>query len=270
MADEAGGWRLEEIAHVLDEPVAPRDVPSVLDRPPSRDVSIHWIVEGWPRDVERAINSFRAIRGERSVQSVVVDVSGGDLGELGESVEVIRLPAGTGWAAARNAGLKRSMGRTIWVMDGSIEATGDVFGPVEAALADPQVGIAGPFGLVTHDLREFEEVLRPGACDAIQGYVMAMRREVLTAVGLFDEKFTWYRSADLDYSFRVKDLGLRTVVVPVPVTRHQHRVWTTTEPAERERRSKRNFYRFLDRWRDRWDLVLEGEPSGSGTPKPEG
>jgi hypothetical protein len=38
-------------------------------------------------------------------------------------------------------------------------------------------------------------------------------------------------------------------------------MWFETPPAQRAAWSKRNFYRFLDRWRDRWDLVLSGEPS---------
>ena len=32
----------------------------------------------------------------------------------------------------------------------------------------------------------------------------------------FDEKFRWYRTADIELSFRVKDRGLRTEVVPCP------------------------------------------------------
>ena len=116
-----------------------------------------------------------------------------------------------------------------------------------------------PFGIVTPDLREFDATDGPEA-DAIEGYCMAFRREILTTAGLFDEKFRWYRTADIEYSFRIKDLGLRAVVVPVPVERHEHRMWFQTPPAERARWSKRNFYRFLDRWRDRYDLTVAGEP----------
>jgi GT2 family glycosyltransferase len=87
-----------------------------------------------------------------------------------------------------------------------------------------------------------------------------MRREVAAEAGLFDEKFRWYRTADIEFSFRVKDSGLRTEVVDVPVTRHEHRMWFETDPSERAKWSKRNFYRFLDRWRDRWDLVLDSRP----------
>ena len=115
---------------------------------------------------------------------------------------------------------------------------------------------------MTHDLREFEESPAPGPCDAIEGYCMAMRRELLIATGGFDEKFRWYRTADIELSFRVKDRGLGTEVVPIPVERHAHRMWFETEPAERAKWSKRNFYRFLDRWRDRWDLVLDPRAPG--------
>jgi cysteinyl-tRNA synthetase len=89
---------------------------------------------------------------------------------------------------------------------------------------------------------------------------MAFRRDMLAKAGLFDEKFKWYRTADIEYSFRVKDTGARTVVVPVPATKHEHRMWFNTEPEDRARLSKRNYYRFLDRWRDRWDLCVAPKP----------
>jgi GT2 family glycosyltransferase len=85
---------------------------------------------------------------------------------------------------------------------------------------------------------------------------MAVRREVLGRVGAFDERFRFYRTADIELSFRIRDAGLRALVVPVPVRRHEHRMWTHTDPAERERLSKRNFYRFLERFRGRTDLLV--------------
>ena len=262
VVDEPGGWRLEPIevpAEDVRRPLRAHDVGSVLDEPATADVSIHWVVEGWPLDVRRAIDSFRANAGGRDVHYVVADVTGEPDATWGDDVEVVRLEPGTGWGAARNAGLKRSRGRIVLAMDGSVEATGDVLGPLEAALADPTVGVCGPFGIVTPDLREFDATEGPEA-DAIEGYCMAFRREILTEAGLFDEKFRWYRTADIEYSFRIKDLGLRAVVVPVPVERHEHRMWFQTPPADRARWSKRNFYRFLDRWRDRYDLTVSGEP----------
>ena len=118
------------------------------------------------------------------------------------------------------------------------------------------------------DLRTFEEAPGPGACDAVEGYLMAFRRDVVAAVGGFDEKFRWYRTADIEWSFRVKEAGMRCEVVDVPVVKHAHRMWFETDPATRAKWSKRNFYRFLDRFRDRWDLVLAGEPHDHETRRP--
>ncbi len=262
--EPGGGWRIEPAAPPAPEEtmlrVPARDVATLLDRPAAFDVSLHWVVEGWPEDVERGIASFRTNAAGRLLQFVVADVTGEDPARWGTDVEVVSLEDGTGWGAARNAGLRRSLGDTVLVLDGSIEATGDVLGALETTLADGGIGICGPFGIVTEDLRQFDEAPGPGDCDAIEGYLMAMRRELLTRVGLFDEKFTWYRTADIELSFRVKDRGLRTVEVPVPVTKHEHRMWFETDPATRAKWSKRNYYRFLEKFRGRYDLCVHPNP----------
>jgi cysteinyl-tRNA synthetase len=261
IVDEPGGYRLERPSVQASPRVRgrPIDVVSVLEDEPDMDVSVQWVCEGWPEDIERAIAGFRANEGGRSVQYVVTDVTDREPSAWGDDVEVVWLEEGTGWGAARNAGLKRTRGRTVLVMDGSVEPTGDVFGPIESALSDAEVGVCGPFGIVTHDLRQFDEA-SGGDVDAIEGYLMALRRETLLAAGLFDEKFRWYRTADIEFSFRVRDLDGRATVVDLPVTKHEHRMWFNTKPEDRARWSKKNFYRFLDRFRDRWDLLVDPLP----------
>ncbi|HEU4355047.1 MAG TPA: glycosyltransferase [Actinomycetota bacterium] len=261
IVDSSEGPRLEPLAPAEEARVTPSEVVSILGETPTMDASVHWVVEGWPEDVARALAGFRSNEGGHTVQYVVADVTETDPAVYGEGVEVVRLEPGTGWGAARNAGLKRSRGRTVLVMDGSVEPTGDVLGPLEAALADPTVGVCGPFGIVSHDLRSFEDSRGPDV-DAIEGYLMAFRRDVLRDAGLFDERFKWYRTADIECSFRVRDLGLRALVVDVPVSRHEHRMWHQTDPTERDRLSKRNYYRFLERFRGRTDLLLEPEGTG--------
>jgi GT2 family glycosyltransferase len=90
---------------------------------------------------------------------------------------------------------------------------------------------------------------------------MAFRREALRAVRGFDRRFRFYRNADLDLSFAIRDAGWRAVQTePLPVVRHEHRGWASLPDAERDRLSKRNFYRFLDRWGERRDLLLHPDP----------
>src|SRR5204862_2114364 len=105
------------------------------------------------------------------VQHVVVEASD-EPGDWPGEVEVIRVDPSLGWGVARNAGLRRAAGRIVIVADGSVEARADVFGPLEAALADPTIGVAGPFGIVSDDLREFRESEGPEV-DAIEAYLLA-------------------------------------------------------------------------------------------------
>ena len=260
VVDTAHGPRLEPIAATVPERARAADVESLLDEPPTLDASVHWVVEGWPEDVVRALRGFRAHEDGREVQYVVADVTETDPATYGDGVEVVALEPGTGWGAARNAGLRRSRGRVVLVMDGSVEPGGDVLGPLAHALEDPSVGVCGPFGISTNDLHEFHDSDGTGQArqvDAIEGYLMAFRRDVIRDVGLFDERFRWYRTADIECSFRVRDAGLKAILVDVPVRRHEHRMYHSTPADERDRLSKRNYYRFLERFRDRFDLLVE-------------
>jgi hypothetical protein len=259
--DGPDGPSLEPLAVIEPHRIDAHEVESLLDEPAPADASVHWVVEGWPEDVARALTGFRANEGGRDVRYVVADLTETDPSTYGAGVEVIALETGTGWGAALNAALRRSRGRSVLVMDGSVEPTGDVFAPLEAALEDPSVGVCGPFGISTEDLREFHESDGPEV-DAIEGYLMAFRRDVIRDVGLFDEKFRWYRTADIECSFRIKDAGLRALRVDAPVVKHEHRMYHTTPEAERDRLSKRNYYRFLERFRDRYDLLVRRPTDG--------
>ena len=89
---------------------------------------------------------------------------------------------------------------------------------------------------------------------------MAFRRSDAADRGPIDEHFRFYRNLDIWWSLVLRDEGegrvpRRAVAVEIPVTRHEHRGWTSLAEAERERLSKRNFYRILDRFRARDDLA---------------
>ena len=65
VVDEPDGtFRLERVAAGQEQPLDAQDVASVLDEPATMDVSVHWVCEGWPEDVDRAIRAFRNHAGE--------------------------------------------------------------------------------------------------------------------------------------------------------------------------------------------------------------
>jgi Glycosyl transferase family 2 len=265
VTDTAGGPVL--VPRTPDERPAPRgrvhqrsdEIETSLDQRPRFDASVQWVVQGWPEDVVRGIASFAKASSDHSIQHVVVDLADTAVDWPSET-EVVRMASQAGWAAARNAGLRRSAGHVVILADGSIEATGDVVAPLMKELKDPSVGVTGPFGIVSDDLREFRDDEGPDV-DAVEAYLMALRRELVEEGLRFDEKFKFYRHADLELSLQIKAKGLRATVTRVPVTRHEHRIWTNTNDADRDRLSKRNFYRFLDRWRGRTDLLVRRRTS---------
>jgi hypothetical protein len=262
VTDAAGGYELVPLHPEAPRRLRAEEVPSVLDLPPVFDWSVHWLSEAWPGDIGRGIASFRAHHG--SVHHVVVEAEPAPTAAWPPEAEVVRLSVHPGFGAARNAGLGRSRGRFVAVVDGSVEASGDVLSPLRAALEDPAVGVAGPVGVVTDDLRQFREAPGPEV-DAVEGYLMAFPREVLERGVSFDPRYRFYRAADLDLSFQIRALDLRAVRVDVPIRRHEHRAWATTPAERRDRLSRRNFYRFLDRFRGRTDLLIGPRQGGGQT-----
>ena len=123
-------------------------------------------------------------------------------------------------------------------------------------------------GIVSNDLRHFEDA-PPGEVDAIEAYCLAFRREDFATRGPFDERFRFYRNLDIWWSLVLRDEGEGTAprravaLADLPLTRHEHRGYTSLAPDERDRQSKRNFYRIIDRFGSRRDLLVgNGDAAG--------
>ncbi len=267
------GWEVQDsasgsIARPILAAGAERAAPDLLDAPASVALSVQVAAEDHPDDLARLLRALADHPPGVDWELVVVanepsfDLEALLAGAPSPAAPTVLGSEGRlGWADARNLGLRASRGEITLLLDGSIEPTGDLAEPILAAFDDPAVGLAGGWGVRSADGRQFAEAA-PGEVDAVEAYCMAIRREALRAVGGFDRRYRYYRNADLDLSFAVRDAGWKAVrVASLPVVRHRHRGWNALPDAERDRLSKRNFYRFLDRWRDRTDLLLDGQAS---------
>ena len=237
------------------------DLASRLDEPAAVAASVQVLADDHPEDLRRLLHALRSHPPEATWELVVVGNApsfelDAALADAPIDPVVLRTSSRLGWADGRTLGLRRSLGQVAVLLDTSVEPTGDFLGPLLAAFDDERVGIAGPWGLVSDTGRQFEDAV-PGEVDAVAGYCLAVRREALRAVPGFDRRYRFYRNADLDFSFAVRDAGWRAVqTAPLPVVRHEHRGWSAVPDAERDRLSRRNFYRFLDRWGNRPDLLV--------------
>ena len=263
-------WELHEEAWSTVSSSA--EVGSLIDEPDQVDFTVGIVAGDYVEDVRRCLGSALAMLESRGVEAIVVD--NGSTGEVAEWLEeeadreprltIVHTDHVLGEGAARNILLRLSRGRVVVLLDTSAELTGDVFGPIAAMLGDPSVGVAGPFGLRSTDLRHFHEWRGEASeMDAMQAYCFAFRRSCLREVGLMRESFRFYRNLDVDYSFHFRDKGYRIMADPkLPVRLHEHRAWSALSEDEREDSSRRNFTRFLDKWGDRLDLVVAGPGEG--------
>jgi cysteinyl-tRNA synthetase len=245
---------------------ASRNVPSRFDEPAVGIATVILIATDWPADLERAIAALRATSPTGTSMVVVADGPSDDqaaaMEELdGDDLEVVWTSERLGQGAATNVGLRRATGPVVVLMDTSVEPTGDVITPLVQALDDPSVAVAGAWGITSSDLRTFEDA-PPGDVDAIEGYLLAFRRGDADARGPLDERFRFYRNLDIWWSLVLRDAGeaeepRRAVrVADAPATRHEHRGWASLPDEERARQSKRNFYRIIDRFGSRRDLLV--------------
>ena len=241
------------------------EVPSFVGEDDKVDITVGIVACNYLGDVQRCVNSAFKWLGDRDAEVVVVDNGSTDgtdewlenAAAGDDRLRVIHIDHPLGEGSAKRILLKQCLGRTVVMVDTSVEVEGDIFGPIELALEDESIGVTGPFGLRTTDLHHFHDGEgESGDMDAMQAYCFAFRRERLKEVGLPRQTFRFYRNLDLDYSFQFKAQGYRIVADSnLPVGQHEHRVWSELAEGERDELSRKNYGRFLDRWGDRADLL---------------
>lgn len=284
---EAAGWRIADRGTDFAlTPAAPADVtdgervrygssksvPSRLDEPAVGSATVILLASDWPDDLARALAGLRAWSPAGTSAVVVADAPSAeqasalerptdDAGPSDLPVETVWTSERLGYAAATNIGLRRAMGPIAILLDTSVEPTGDIVTPLVGALDDASVAVAGGWGITSADLRRFEDA-PAGDVDAIEGYVQAFRRIDYAARGPLDEHFRFYRNADIWWSLVLRDEGegstpRRAVRLDgLPAVRHEHRGYASLPADERDRQSKRNFYRIIDRFGPRRDLLV--------------
>jgi cysteinyl-tRNA synthetase len=222
--------------------------------------------------VRRCVTSVLDRSADLDLEVVLVDATGSleshallaAVAASDARVRLVWIDHDPGAAAARNLGLRASRGTFVAFLDPSVELVGSPWPAIVHLLEDPSVGAVGPYGLLTADMRHFHEIEDPPAgeaieVDALQSYLMVLRRADLPRIGPLDEHYRYYRILDLDLSYAIRErLGRVLSVGGLPLVRHRHALWEALSEGDREERSRKNFGRFLKRWDHRHDLPRHG------------
>jgi GT2 family glycosyltransferase len=239
-----------------------KELPDRRGEPATRSWTVGIITHEYPGDLARCVAGLLPFL-PRDGEVVVLDSGSRDeaqhrISEIAgrdARLEVHFADRDLGEGAARNALVRVARGRMVLMLDSSVELVGDLFTPLADALGDRSVGLAGPWGLRTTDLKHFDEVTS-GEAEAVQGYCAAARREVLLEIGGFDERYRFYRNLDIAVSFAIRERGYRVLAIGADrARRHEHRVWESLSEEERLKRSRRNFDRMYRRFHGRPVLI---------------
>ncbi len=243
------------------------DLPDRSTEPDAGRCTVALLVEGWPQDVRTCVAALLEHsppevtvvlleNGETDAGAVVHELAEADPGRVLE----LHVERAAGWSAARQALLRADTAPVHVLMDPSTVLEGNALGPVLQAFDDPTVVGAGWRGVRVQDgWREFEDA-GPGEVEALLGYLFAVRRSAAARVPL-PAKARFYRNADMEWSFLLREQGGRLVVpsADLPVRQDRHRGYHETPVDDRDKESKKTYDRFLQRFRGREDLRLTGQ-----------
>jgi hypothetical protein len=265
VTDAADGYRLT--------PKPPFDVLSGIDAigpvAGGARCAVVVLVDGWPEDVAACVTALV----EHSADDIVVvavdfanvDGAGSVVHSLAlahpDRVVEVHLSAAldqVGWGRAVAALTAACLCDLVAFMDVSTVIDGDALGPILAEFAEPDVWASGWRGVdvnLADNWRSFVDA-GPGEVDAILGYLIVVRRDRAVDVPPHP-KARFYRNADMEWSLALREAGGRLVIPDgvLPLHQDRHHGYHDSDPAFRDRESKKTYDRILARFRSRPEIL---------------
>jgi hypothetical protein len=272
---DSTGWKVVDTAEgfeLVEKP--PFDVAGNLSELSSMTlvetpVVICIIVDGWPDDVDTCL---AALAENAPSDSTVLVVDCGNIDGAGlraqawaddktERFRVVHLEQTLqtlGWSAVVSAAIDLSSCDVFALMDMSTVIEGDAFPAMLDVLDGDQVVATGWKG-VNVDTEDGWRSFTPagaGEVDAILGYLMAFKRDAINDVRP-DPKARFYRNADMEWSLALREAGGIIVIpdVELPIRQDRHHGYHDSEPAYRDKQSKKTYDRILQRFRGKVHLL---------------
>ncbi len=223
--------------------------------------SIAIIAEGYIDDLIAAISSAKEyapvgcailvlISGKPELRSIAAQVDARTF--------IAQVQEGVGWGEAANALLKYSPAPYVIIMDPSTRLLADAVTPTIVALSTGDwaaVGWRGGLINIADEWRSVEDK-GPGEVDVLFSYFLGLNRESAIESGGFNNRATFYRNADIEFSLRLRQSRGNLLQMDLPLEQARHHGYYDTDPSFRDEQSKKNYDRILERFRGKNEILV--------------
>lgn len=161
-----------------------------------------------------------------------------------------------GWGHCINHFLAKSEEKYLVIMDPSTRFLGDAISPTLEKLESGYQGVGWRGGLVNleDDWRSVDD-RGVGEVDVLFSYFMAIDREFAIKAGGANTSATYYRNADIELSLALRAAGGKLWQLDLPLEQGRHHGYHDADPNYREKKSKENYNRILEKFRGRTDIL---------------
>jgi hypothetical protein len=161
-----------------------------------------------------------------------------------------------GWGNLVNNFLEKFSEDFLVIMDPSTIFLGDAISKSLESLNSGYQGVGWKGGLVNieDDWRSTEDK-GPGEVDVLFSYFFALDRIFTLKAGGANPSAKYYRNADLELSLAIRAAGGKLIQIDLPLEQGKHHGYYDVEPEYREKNSKKNYQRILDRFRGKNEIL---------------
>ncbi len=173
-----------------------------------------------------------------------------------DRVQISEIKQALGWGNAINFLLEASSEKYVVLMDPSTTFTGDAITPVLTRFSEGWSGIGWRGGLVNvgDDWRSIDDK-GDGEVDALFSYFFAFDRQFVINIGGTNPSAKYYRNADIELSLAMRENGGRLLQLDLPLKQGHHHGYHDVNPSYREKNSKKNYQRILERFRGKDEIL---------------
>ena len=161
-----------------------------------------------------------------------------------------------GWGHSINHLLANSDEKYVVIMDPSTNFTGDAITPVVTKLDEGFQGVGWRGGLVNvEDEWRSVDDRGEGEVDVLFSYFFAMDRAFAIKAGGANSSATYYRNADIEMTLGLRAAGGKLWQMDLPLVQGRHHGYHDVDTEYREKNSKKNYERILEKYRGRTDIL---------------